>query len=201
MTDVPSPENRDAAQSIGPQLPALEALKKNSGWFLVMGIILVLAGTAAVGSSFFATLATVMAFGIIILVGGVAQIISTLCCRKWGGFLLELLAGILYLIIGLLMINHPLQAAAGITLMVAAFLMVGGMFRIIVSVTERFESWGWILLNGVVTLLLGILLWRQWPLSGLWAIGIFVGIQMIFSGFSWIMLSMTVKRLGQELES
>jgi uncharacterized membrane protein HdeD (DUF308 family) len=76
---------------------------------------------------------------------------------------------------------------------VAACLLVGGILRIVVSLVERFEGWGWSLLNGVVSLLLGAVIWRQWPLSSLWFIGLFVGIEMLFSGLSWVMLALAVR--------
>jgi uncharacterized membrane protein HdeD (DUF308 family) len=90
------------------------------------------------------------------------------------------------------MIEEPATAAAAVTLMLAAFLFVGGLFRIIAALTERFPHWGWLLLSGVISLLLGILIWRQMPLSSLWVIGTFVGIEMIFSGWSWVALGLAL---------
>ncbi len=164
-------------------------------WFLAMGIALVIVGTLAIGASLITTLATVFAFGILLLIGAATQLIGALRARHWSGFFIELLTGVFYLIIGLLMLGHPIGAAAGLTLMIAAFLLVGGTFRIAVALSERFESWPWVALSGGVSIMLGVFIWRQWPVSGLWVIGLFVGIEMIFSGWSWIMLGMCARKL------
>ena len=90
------------------------------------------------------------------------------------------------------MIENPIAAAVGLTLVVAACLLIGGILRIVLSVAERFDGWRWVLLNGVISLFLGISIWRQWPLSGQWVIGLFVGIEILFSGLSWLMLGLAV---------
>jgi uncharacterized membrane protein HdeD (DUF308 family) len=106
---------------------------------------------------------------------------------------LHVLAGVLYLIAGVFMIDKPMEAALALTLLVAACLLVGGMLRIIHSLLERFNGWGWELLSGAVSLILGTAIWRQWPLSGPWVIGLFVGIEMLFSGLSWMMLGLAAR--------
>jgi uncharacterized membrane protein HdeD (DUF308 family) len=158
-----------------------------------MGIALMFLGAAAIGSSFIATLATALVFGILLLTSALFQVVTALWGRSWRGFFLHLLAGVLYLITGLFMIENPLVAAMGLTLLVAACLLVGGILRIVLSVIERFDGWGWAFLNGIVSLLLGTAIWRQWPLSGLWVIGLFVGIEILFSGLSWVMLGLAVR--------
>jgi uncharacterized membrane protein HdeD (DUF308 family) len=150
-------------------------------------------GVVAIGSSFIATLATVLVFGILLLLGGLFQVVTSCWGRSWRGFFLHLLAGVLYLIVGVFMIDNPVETAVGLTLLVAAGLLVGGILRIVLSLVERFDGWGWALLNGVVSLILGAAIWRQWPLSGLWIIGLFVGIEMLFSGLSWVMLGLALR--------
>jgi uncharacterized membrane protein HdeD (DUF308 family) len=75
--------------------------------------------------------------------------------------------------------------------------MLGGLFRILTAVAARFHHWVWVLLNGVISLVLGLMIWRQWPVSGLWVIGLFIGIDMIFYGWSLIMLALAVRGLPQ----
>ena len=104
-----------------------------------------------------------------------------------------MLAGILYVVVGLLMTEHPTATAAGLTLMVAASLLVGGSLRIAISVVDRFHGWIWSLCSGIITLLLGVLIWRQWPASGLWVIGLFVGIELMINGWTWVMLALALK--------
>jgi len=176
----------------------LHEIKTGATWFLALGVVLIVVGMMAIGSSFVATLATVMAFGILLLVGGVMQVAGSLVCRQWSGFFLHLLAGIFYVIVGLLMINHPIKAAAGLTLMLAVFLLVGGTFRIAVALIERFQNWGWVLANGIITLLLGIMIWRQLPEASAFVIGLFVGIELVFTGWSWVMLGMSVRSLAKQ---
>jgi uncharacterized membrane protein HdeD (DUF308 family) len=170
-----------------------EHLRKNSFWLLILGAALIVVGLAAIGSAFIATLATVIVFGTLLLVGGIVQIINAIWAARWRGFWLHLLAGILYLILGFLLIQHPIAAAAGFTLVLAAAFMIGGIFRIVTAVMERFHGWGWVLANGIVTLILGVLIWRQWPESALWVIGLFVGIDMLFAGWSWVMTALAVR--------
>jgi uncharacterized membrane protein HdeD (DUF308 family) len=171
----------------------LEGLRKNWFWLLVLGILLVVVGMAAIASAFIATLTTVMVLGILFLVGGVVEIASAFWAHCWRGFWLQLLAGILYAVLGFLLVQHPIAAAAGFTLVLAAAFMVGGLFRIISALVDHFHGWGWVLLNGIITLVLGVMIWRQWPDSGLWVIGLFVGIDMLFAGWSWIMMALAVR--------
>src|SRR5262249_59506570 len=130
-----------------------------------------------------------------VLGGGVVQIVNAFRGRSWGGFFLHLLAGVLHLVVGLLMIERPLRAAEILTFMLAVSFLIAGSIRIIVVLTERFSAWPWVLINGIVTLLLGIAIWRQWPESSYWVIGLFVGIDLIFNGWSWVMLGLAVQAL------
>jgi len=95
----------------------------------------------------------------------------------------------------LIMIGNPAASALILTLLLAMFFMVAGLFRIITALSMRFPSWGWRLFDGIIALLLGILLWAQWPVSGFWAIGMFIAIYLIFSGWSCVMLALEAHRL------
>jgi len=95
-------------------------------------------------------------------------------------------------------VERPGLGAEVITFMLAIALLVGGSFRIVMALSERFHGWGWVLLNGIVTLVLGILIWRQWPESSLWVIGLFVGIDMVFAGWSLVMAGLAVRTLARK---
>jgi uncharacterized membrane protein HdeD (DUF308 family) len=110
---------------------------------------------------------------------------------------IDLLTGILYVVVGFMIVANPGAAAITLTLLIALFLIFTGIFRIVVALMTRFPHWGWLALHGLVNLLLGIAIWRQWPLSGLWVIGLFVGIDMVFNGWSLVMLGLTARRLPQ----
>jgi uncharacterized membrane protein HdeD (DUF308 family) len=165
-------------------------------WFLALGIALMVIGALAVSMAVLATFVTILVFGILLMAGGVVQIVNAFLARTWRGFFLHVLVGILHLIVGELMIEHPLPAAEGVTLVLAVCFLFGGTLRIIHALRERFADWGWVLVNGLVTLLLGVLIWRQWPASSVLIIGLFVGIDLLFSGWSWVMLGLIVKAAG-----
>ena len=85
-----------------------------------------------------------------------------------------------------------------LTLLIAMFLVFQGVFRIVAALAVRYPHWGWVLLDGIVSLLLGILIWRRWPVSSLWVIGLFVGIEMLLNGWSLVMLSLAGRNLPEE---
>lgn len=128
------------------------------------------------------------------LASGISEIVNSFWAGRWSGMLMHLLIGILYVVVGFLIIDQPAEAAINITLVIAVFLIISGIFRMVFAVSERFTGWGWVLLNGAVTLMMGMLIYKQWPASGLWVIGLFIGIDLIFNGWSWIMLAITVRR-------
>jgi uncharacterized membrane protein HdeD (DUF308 family) len=175
----------------------LEAIRGNWGWVLALGIILIVVGTLAIGMPFVASLASIALLSSLLIVGGIAQLVGAFWTRDWSGFFLSLLMGILYLVTGVVFIRHPANALAAVTLLLACALMVSGLFRIIGSLMYRFPQWGWTLLGGVINLLLGIYIYIMWPLDSFIILGLFVGIDMIFTGWTWVMLALAVKDLGR----
>ncbi|MEW6658952.1 MAG: HdeD family acid-resistance protein [Thermodesulfobacteriota bacterium] len=178
-----------------PQLPDLQEIAQHWKWFLGLGLVSIIFGTFALGSSVLVTWATVVLFGWILLLMGGLEVGHSFWQRQWGGFFLHLVNGILSIVVGFLMVVNPGASALVLTLLMAMFFMVGGIFRIVTAFMMRFPSWGWRLLNGAVTLVLGILIWNRWPVSGLWVIGLFVGIDLIFGGWSAVMLALAARRL------
>ncbi len=177
----------------------IEAVHKNWGWFLSFGLILVLLGLGAVVSSYYATIFSVILFGCFLFSGGVVQIIQGLMARKWSGLFLSLLVGCLYLITGFICITKPAMAAVSLTLWIAAFCFVVGLFRMLISLILRFDQWGWVFFNGLVTFLLGVVIYSNWPVSGLWIIGLFVGIDLILSGWAWILLALKARNYTSDV--
>jgi uncharacterized membrane protein HdeD (DUF308 family) len=168
-------------------------VRKIWGWFLALGIIQIVVGALAVSFAFSATLASVLTLGILLLIAAGAQLVAAIWTRDWGGFFLYVLIGLLYAVAGFLTIQQPLLAAETLTLMLAAALLLGGMFRIVVAAVERFPAWGWVLVNGIISVVLGVLIWQQWPVSGLWVLGMFVGIDLIVNGVNWSILAIAVR--------
>lgn len=171
----------------------LDSVRENWNWFLALGILLVLLGAAIIGSSFYATVFSMILFGIFLFSAGIVQIVQAFLARKWTGLFLSLLLGVLYIITGFLCIAKPAVAAISITLWIAAFCLIAGLFRMLASLLFRFDQWGWVFFNGLVTFILGCLIYADWPLSGLWVIGLFIGVDMILAGWSWILLSLTAR--------
>ena len=195
-----STEGNGAAGASGAH--ELAAKKSEWWWFLLLGIALILLGTAAISVPVMVSVVAVKFFGILLLVGGIAQIVSAFWEGEWSGLLLHLLMGILYAVVGGMLIGNTLEGLAVLTLMLAALLIVGGLFRVIVAMKMQFHVWGWVLLSGIISILLGVLIWAQWPAISLVVIGLFLGIEMIFNGWSWIMLGLDIRRFAkQELEA
>jgi uncharacterized membrane protein HdeD (DUF308 family) len=179
-----------ASPSIGHELHAL----RSQWWcFLAMGIALMILGCVGIVAPLVATFTTVMLFGFLLIAAGITQIVTSFWAGKWTGILLHLLIGILYTVVGFMISDAPVENAILLTKLIAIFLMVTGLFNIVAALLNRFPRWGWVLLNGCVTLLMGLLINRQWPTSGLWVIGLFIGIEMIFNGFAWIMLGIGLR--------
>jgi uncharacterized membrane protein HdeD (DUF308 family) len=126
-------------------------------------------------------------------------IVSSFWIGKWSGMLLHLLVGIFYLVAGFVVSERPVETALLITLFIAATFMVLGAFRIVSALVVRFPQWGWVLFNGIITLLLGIVIYRHLRESFLWVIGILVGVELLLNGWSWIMLSLAIRKIPKEL--
>jgi uncharacterized membrane protein HdeD (DUF308 family) len=132
------------------------------------------------------------------MVAGVATIVGAFWVGKWSGFLIQLLVGILYVACGVIMTERPGITAVALTVFIAVSFVVMGIFRAVAALVLRFPNWGWVLLNGVVTLLAGIIIYRQLPFDALWVIGLLVSLEMLFNGWTWIMLAMTLRSIRRK---
>lgn len=171
----------------------VEDVKKNWGWFFLLGALLVALGAGVISASYYTTVFSVMLFGAVLAGTGVVQFIQAFMARKWSGTFLALFLAVLYLITGVLCVANPTMSAITLTLGIAAFCFVAGMFRMIAALMLRFNQWGWVFFNGLVTFILGVSIYAEWPVSGLWLIGLFIGIDIIMSGWSWIFLSLAAR--------
>jgi uncharacterized membrane protein HdeD (DUF308 family) len=175
----------------------LQAIRGKWIWLVVLGIALIVLGTILLGSPVIATLATVTALGALILLAGVMEVVGAFWCREWSGFFLALLSGILGVVVGLMLLSNPIGAGIALTVLLASFLFVGGIFKVVTAIAHRFGGWGWLLLSGAIDILLGVLIWLELPVSGLTIIGLLVGISIIFRGVSWLMVGLTLKQVPQ----
>lgn len=169
-------------------------------WFLVLGIAMVVMGLFAISWACLATVtvAATWLFGFVILASGISIVVHSFSTGKWSGMLLHLLIGIMYMVAGFIIIEQPMEAAINLTLVIAIILIMSGIFRMVFAMFERFTGWPWVLLNGGITLMMGMLIYKQWPASGLWVIGLFLGIDLIFNGWSWIMLAFGIRALPKQ---
>jgi uncharacterized membrane protein HdeD (DUF308 family) len=185
--------NASSLPQLNPRYEECLRLHKCWAWFLALGIVLMCIGAGAIAYALTATLATVLVFGIMLLASGVVQLVNAPLSRNWSGFFTHLLAAIVHLVVGAILVDRPLRAAEGVTLILAVAFLIAGGLRLLVALIQHFPGWNWVLLNGLVTFLLGISIWRQWPQASLWVIGTFVGIDLIFNGWSWVMLAMAAR--------
>jgi uncharacterized membrane protein HdeD (DUF308 family) len=169
-------------------------IQKYWGWFLALGILLLTLGVLAIGYAKWATEFTVILLGFFLTVAGILQIINGFYARQWTGFSLSLLLGLFYLIAGGVCIFKPIEGALGVSLLIAALLLVGGTFRLALALRYRFDNWGWVVFNGLVAMLLGVFILAEWPASALWVIGVFVGIDLLLMGSYWIGLSLGLRK-------
>ena len=170
-------------------------LRSRWGWFVALGILMIVAGVIALGSLLMATIVSVLWVGAMMVVSGAFEIIHGFQMKLWSRFFLWIAIGALYVVAGLLVFANPLLAAGVLTLLLGFGLIVAGVVRIYLAMQMKTGSaWGWVVLSGVITLLLGIVLVVQWPLSSAYALGIFLGVDLVFDGVGWLGMGLALKR-------
>lgn len=172
---------------------------KNSRLFMIWGVILMALGLLAVSATTFTTMVSVMVLGFLILFSGCVVLLDTFTFwrGKDHGFVLALLAGLLYVAAGVLLISNPVEGSVTITFLLGTIYTFLGLMRIMFSTAARLPQWGWTLANGIVTLLIGILILMSWPESSLFIIGLFVGIDMFFCGLAYTMAAVALNSINK----
>jgi uncharacterized membrane protein HdeD (DUF308 family) len=155
----------------------------------------VLLGLAALVRSMSATVVSMMFFGWVLIFGGVSELITAFMVGKWVGLFLHLLSAILFGITGFLLLSRPVISAESLTLLMSAFFLFGGVYQFIAAVWTHLPGWGWHVCGGVITSIMGVLIMVQWPFSGLWVIGLFIGVDLVIYGSDWIALALDLKKL------
>lgn len=173
----------------------MDVLRPKWGWLLALGILMATLGTITLLIVPAATIGTTLIVGWLLIFSGIIEMAHAFSVRRWGGLFLHLIGGILGLLIGLLVVTHPLAGALAWTLLFASFLTIMGLFRLIAAISLKFPHWGWAVFDGIVTLGLGILLWADWPWSGLWFLGLSVGISLVLRGWSYVMFAIAIRNL------
>jgi uncharacterized membrane protein HdeD (DUF308 family) len=177
----------------------IDEIRNSWGWFLALGILLILLGMSCMVFQAVATFATVAVLGWILLITGVLAFIQAFRTGTWSGFLLQLLAALFRGVTGFLLVRYPLLGAESLTMVLASLLIVGGMFRGIGSAMVKLPRWGWAAFSGAVSVLLGCLLLAQMPISGLWFIGFAIGVDLVFDGTAMVGFSTAIHNLPRRL--
>jgi uncharacterized membrane protein HdeD (DUF308 family) len=163
------------------------------GWYLALGIALVVLGAYCIYAETTATIASVVVIGAVLMISGILQLVAAIMARGAGHVILLLLVGALDIIVGLILVGHPEFGALIITLFLAALFLFGGIYRFVAALWLQFPHYGWVAFSGLVSVALGILLWMQWPVSAFWFIGLAVGVNLIFAGVTWSSIALKLK--------
>lgn len=170
-------------------------LRARAGWIIAFGALVALLGLVALGSVVLATLVSVYFVGFMMILAGIAEIGIGIHNKTWGGFLLWILLGLIYLGAGVSVLMNPLLAAGILTLFLGAFLIASGVVRIILGFRMKAgTAWWLVVLSGVITTLLGMIILAHWPFSSIYVLGLFLSLDLMFAGAGWMGLGMALRR-------
>ena len=176
----------------------VELIRKDARTARWIGIFMLIAGFLAVATPLAAGLSITMVIGALLLISGITQILLVFRAGSFGEGILLVLLGVFSVIAGGYMVSQPIAALATLTLFLAAYFIASGVLEAVAAFGARPASgWGMLLFSGIVSFLLGVMIWRQFPFSGAWAIGVLVGIKLIFSGWTLIAIGGAVKKAVQ----
>ena len=179
-----------------------DVLRQASTWSILSGALLVILGVLAVGSPALAAVAVNALLAWLIVLAGLIHLSLAFYAHRAGSIVWKLLVGLAYVFFGVYLIAHPALGVASLTLVLASLFLVEGIFDLALYFRMRAVGGsGWVLVDGVVTLILGLMIYRQWPSSSNWAIGTLVGVSLIISGVSRLMMSLAVRKAAAELAS
>lgn len=165
------------------------------GWFVALGVAQLVLGIVAWFDVVLFTIAGVIFIGAMLLVGGVLQVVHAFMDRDWRAFALHLLMGVLYVIGGFLLMDEPLQGSVVITIILAVALVIGGVLRIVMALQHRhMPGWGFMLAGGLISLVVGVMLYAMLPWSGLWVVGTLIAVELIVHGVSWLQFGLALRR-------
>jgi uncharacterized membrane protein HdeD (DUF308 family) len=177
----------------------VQDVQKLWGWYLALGIALIAVGAYAIYAQSAATQASIITLGVLLCIGGVAQIITALSSRNAGHMALLLLVGVLYIVVGVMLAQHPDAGALTLTMLLAALFVFDGIYRIVAALWLQFPQYGWVIFSGIISIVLGVMLWMQWPYSASWFIGFAVGLNFIITGIAWSVFAVRLKNVTDQL--
>jgi uncharacterized membrane protein HdeD (DUF308 family) len=178
----------------------VEIVRHASTWSVVWGVLLIIFGILAIASPMLAAIAVSTVIAWLIVLAGVIHLVVAFHAHRAGSLIWKLLVGIAYLCFGVYLLLHPVLGVASLTLVLACLFLIEGILNIVLFFRMRpMRGSNWVLIDGIVTLLLGLMIYLQWPSSSAWAIGTLVGISMLISGITRVMLSLAVRRAATAL--
>jgi uncharacterized membrane protein HdeD (DUF308 family) len=186
----PTPDARDVAAALS------KTLHEHWGLFLTEGIILLVLGVLAIVVPPLASLAVTVLIGWLFLISGVAGLVMTFMARRAPGFWWALLSAVIAILAGGALLWSPVQGVLSLTFVVIAFFLIDGVLSIVLAIEHRRQlagRWGWILLSGIVDLIIAGIIYAGLPGSAAWAIGLLVGIDLVFGGIALIMVALAAR--------
>lgn len=185
MTDQPMPGSITAS------------VRDNWFWFLALGNVFIVGGLFAFFSPFIAGFVVTTVVAAVMAIVGVVQIIQAWQMKSWAGFLWQLIIGVVILIGGIAIYTNPVAGLFTLTLLVAAFFIAKGIFQIVLGFRLRpNDAWGWIVAAGVLAILVGLMIWSEFPFSATYALGVLAGVSLTFTGWSYVMIALAGRRMA-----
>lgn len=182
------PETSSSSANLAP-------LRAKWGWIVALGVVYLIAGIIALGSVVTATVVSVFLVGIMMIVAGIGEVIGAFQIKTWGRFLLWVLVGVLYIVAGFVTFENPVLAAALLTFILGISLLASGIIRLFLAFSVKQEqSWIWVAISALITVVLGLMILARWPVSSLYVLGLFLGIDLVMAGAGWIGLGLGLKR-------
>jgi len=163
-------------------MAGIEEVRKSWGWFLVLGILLVILGAICIVKAQTATTFSILALGWVLAISAVFWFVGSFQALGWSGFFIYLLNALLRGVVAYLLIRHPQAGAEGVTMLLAVLFIVGGLFRITGAGVIQFPYWGWTVFAGLVSVGLGVFLMATWATASTFFVGIAIGVDLIFDG-------------------
>jgi uncharacterized membrane protein HdeD (DUF308 family) len=177
-------------------LGAVGEIKEHATWFIVLGVVFIIGGVFAIAMPLAGTLVATLAVGWALIFVGVLDLIQSWSTKNWGGFIWQLVIGLIILVGGIAVLIDPIVAALTLTLLVGVIFIAKGVVQLVLGFQFRPNAnWGWIVAAGVLAVVLGLMILAQWPLSGAWVLGTLVGISLIFSGWSYVMIAIAARNM------
>ena len=171
-------------------------IKKTSGWFIGIAVVFILLGMMAIIELGVAGLAVTILVGWLLIFGGVAHLVAAFSGGGAGRVIWQVLIGIVFIAGGIYYLTHPLLGLGTLTLILAVIILMAALFELIAFFGSRGAAGsGWLLMNAIITLFLGALIWFHWPSSSVWAIGTLVGVNLLITGFSRLMFGLAARKL------